>query len=176
MPIVSIDHAGGMFRHRCPWCGYEDDLCIDPGRGHVSVHQPHPDRPPQTLVTRPCPHCATHTVGPHGEPVEGSVECFRLNIPSWEAGEGPHPGSLLGTTMTGPNGITNVCSEHVVGYHLGTDHVQQKRLVRALQQHPHLARHAPLLPDPPHLPGHPTQRWDGQWRPPLDHDRADHKP
>jgi hypothetical protein len=160
MPILSLDDAAGTVRHQCALCGYEDDLALDPAAGHLQV-APHGE----TLVTRPCPHCAQHGVDHDGAPLV-VVECFRLNIPSWEAGETPHPGSLVGTKLPGPRGITtNVVSEHTVGYHLSPERVQQVRLIRAMQQHPHLAPHAPLRPDPPHLPGHPAQRWDGTWRP-----------
>ena len=138
MPIADFDKSSGTFTHTCALCGHtEAGLHLDPGRGHVRVNDEQ-----TALAIRPCPRCASAD----GEHVQ---EFVRLNIPSWEAGEGPHPGSLVGTRFANTGGIV---TEHVVGYHLDPQRVRQCQLIRAMQRHPALAAHAPLRPDPPHLP------------------------
>jgi hypothetical protein len=153
MSILSFDHDSGTFVHRCEACGFTDTLAIAPVAGHVAINDQQ-----TAMMTRPCPHCAEHNAG------GGSVECFFLHPPSWEADEGPHPGSLVGTKLPGIGGILNEVVEHTEGYDLNPHAVQQKRWIRQMQQHPHLAPHAPLRPDPPRARGTHHQ-WDGTWRP-----------
>ena len=137
MPIAEFDASGGTFTHQCGECGHtESGLHLDPAKGHVRMNAEG-----DVLAVRPCPQCAA--AGWHVQ------EFVRLNIPSWEAGEGPHPGSLVGTRFANTGGVV---SEHTVGYTLDTQRVRQCQLIRAMQRHPALAAHAPLRPDPPHLP------------------------
>lgn len=127
MPIIAHDANRGVFHHKCARCGHERrNLPVDPLHGHVAIGE-------QCLTLSACPECAKA-----GYMV---VEHLRLDIPAWEAGEGVHPGSLVGTVFPDTGGII---VEHTEGYHLGNEHVEQARLIRAMQRHPAVHAHRPL--------------------------------
>ena len=139
MPIHAIHHDEGTFDHRCPRCGVvREGLRIDPARWHLTIFRDYAGNA-VSVVTAPCPTCAQEKHPESGQPIF-QVECFTLNIPAYEVGEGNHPGSLVGTRFEDTGAVV---TEHTHGYSLDPQIVAHKRLIRALQAHPHLAKHAP---------------------------------
>lgn len=131
MPIHGVDATAGTFHHVCRACGHQRPaLSLDPADGDLTVR-------PECLVTSPCPAC----LAARGVLV---YDCLLRDLPAWEAGEGSHPGSLAGTTTDLSPTTRSIVTEHTVGYHLNPARVAEVRHIRAMQQHPKLAPHAPL--------------------------------
>ena len=109
MTIRAHDPERQTLHHHCDHC-------------HAERHLHHADITVTegALMLPECPAC-------------GSVEGLRRGIPAWEAGEGNHPGSLVGTVLEGANGIPNIVREHQVGYHLLADSVAQCQHIRAIE-------------------------------------------
>lgn len=124
--LTELHQEEGEVTHRCEKCGAVRRLKIHPRHGHLAPHE-------STIGVIPCatPGCNSH-------------EYLRRDIPAWEAGEGGHPGSLLGLVTPLANGLSSVVEEHTVGYGLAPQQIAERQLIRALQRHPDMAEHAPL--------------------------------
>ena len=136
MPVIAVDEQRGTFDHRCAICQtVTPGLKLDPAQGHLIVTHPLPGVE-DTLTVRECPACLAK--GKH------VTESLTLNLPAWEAGEGEHPQSLVGTHLPGSRGVINIVTEHTIGSVHDPQRQQWARFHRAMQRHPHLAPHAPL--------------------------------
>ena len=135
MPIMSMNEQAGTVEHRCGRCHTMTTLRLDPAQGDLIVTHPIPGVE-DTLSVRECPTCRAE-----GYSV---TETLTLNLPAWEAGEGQHPQSLVGTQLAGGRGVVNVVTEHTIGYTYDPQRQEWARLHRAMQRHPHLAPHTPL--------------------------------
>lgn len=133
MTVHEIDHKAGTVRHRCNRCGHERHIHLDPRYGDITVF-------PACFTVSVCPACDGWPDPQTGEPTQ-VYECLSRDIPAHEAGEGPHAGSMVGYVFPDTGGVV---TEHTHGYTLGNQHVEQARAIRAMQRHPHLAKHAPL--------------------------------
>jgi hypothetical protein len=150
MPITAVRLASGELDWRCAWCGHDHTgHAIDPTHpttAHLSVVCHPATGAVQGVNLAPCERC-------------GAVETLRPSPGPWETGEYLHPDSLVGTVLDGGNVVIEHHIAGVLESGLTAEHREQARLIRALQQHPHLAAHAPLTrqlarrkDDPPDAP------------------------
>lgn len=139
MPLHALHHHEGTFDHECARCGVvREGLPIDPTKGHLWLWRHPTTGLALSISTTPCPTCAQET-DQWGQPILCN-ESFPLHIPDHEVGEGAHPDSLVGLRFEDTGGVV---TEHTHGYSLDPETVAHKRLIRALQAHPHFAPHVP---------------------------------
>lgn len=134
MPILAVDTARGTFDQVCRACGLvRRGLALDPARGDVRVNAS-----VRSLTIRACPQCRAAPGAPHVS------EHLYLGHTGFEAQEEDAP--LPDWSIQGQRDATNgvVVAEHHIGTHHDPQRVQQARLIRQMQRHPHLAPHAPL--------------------------------